>query len=265
MNPGLDQLMNLYVLLKMVPDTVEELNVSADGKSLDAEFLRFKLSEPDDHALEQALLLKEKHGGTVTVVALDAPEVDDVLYTALAKGADRAVKIPIQQAGLGTVASAKVLTDFFAASGPLPPDTLLLPGSQAIDDLEGEVAPFLAAALNVPYVGVVCGIQADQGKVTVLKEFAGGLRAEFELALPAVLGVQSAEKPPRYVPVAKVRAVMKSAQIEEADLPTPERPIRLDIERTYKPEAAGRAEMFEGAPEDMADKLVEVLAKAGVL
>ncbi len=88
--------MNLYVLLKMVPDTVEELNVSADGKSLDSEFLRFKLNDPDEHALEQALILKEKHGGQVTVVALDAPEVDDVLFTALAKGADRAVKIPDQ-------------------------------------------------------------------------------------------------------------------------------------------------------------------------
>ena len=63
--------MNLYVLLKMVPDTVEELNVAADGKSLDSEFLRFKLSEPDEHALEQALILKEKHGGKVTVVALE--------------------------------------------------------------------------------------------------------------------------------------------------------------------------------------------------
>ncbi len=90
--------MNLYVLLKMVPDTVEELNVSADGKSLDSEFLRFKLNDPDEHALEQALILKEKHGGKVTVVSLDAPEVDDVLFTALAKGADRAVKIPVNQA-----------------------------------------------------------------------------------------------------------------------------------------------------------------------
>jgi electron transfer flavoprotein beta subunit len=199
-------------------------------------------------------------------MALDAPEVDDVLFTALAKGADRAVKIPIGQAGLGTVASARVLADLFAASGPLAPDTLLLPGSQAIDDLEGEVAPFLAAALDLPYVGVVCGVKpAADGKVTVMKEFAGGLRAEFEVTLPAVLGIQSAEKPPRYVPVAKVRAVMKSATIEEADVPAPERPIRLDIERTYKPEAAGRAEMFEGAPEEVADKLVEVLAKTGVI
>jgi len=163
--------MNLYVLLKMVPDTVEELNASADGKSLDSEFLRFKLSEPDDHALEQALILKEKHGGKVTVVALDAPEVDDVLFTALAKGADRAVKIPINQAGLGTAASAQVLTGFFNAAGPLTPDTLLLPGSQAIDDLEGEVAPRLAAALNLPYLGVVCGIKpAASGRATVIKE-----------------------------------------------------------------------------------------------
>ena len=257
--------MNLFVLLKMVPDTVEELNVSADGKALDTEFLRFKLSEPDDHALEQALILKERHGGKVTIVALDAPEVDDVLFTALAKGADRAVKVPVNQAGLGTVASAKVLAEFFAASGQITPDTLLLAGSQAIDDLEGEVAPFLAAALNLSYVGVVCGVKAADGKATVLKEFAGGLRAEFEVQLPAVLGIQSAEKPPRYVPVAKVRAAMKSAKIEEADLTPPERLIHLEIDRMYKPEAAGRAQMFEGATEEVADKLVEVLAKNSVI
>jgi electron transfer flavoprotein beta subunit len=258
--------MNLYVLLKMVPDTVEELNVSADGKSLDAEFLRFKLNDPDEHALEQALLLKEKHGGRVTVITLDAPEVDEVLFTALAKGADRAVKIPISQAGLGTVAAAKVLADFFAAApGALTSDTLLLPGSYAIDDLEGELAPLLAAALNLPFIGVVCGVVVTGDKASVLKEFAGGLRARFEVPLPAVLGIQSAEKPPRYVPVAKVRAVMKSAKIEEADVTPPEKPLQLEIERTYKPEAAGHAEMLEGAPEDVADKLVEVLAKTGVI
>jgi electron transfer flavoprotein beta subunit len=258
--------MNLYVLLKMVPDTVEELNVSADGKSLDSEFLRFKLNDPDEHALEQALILKEKHGGKVTVVALDAPEVDDVLFTALAKGADRAVKIPVNQAGLGTVAAAKVLTDFFAsAAGQITPDTLVLPGSQAIDDLEGELAPFLAAALNLPYVGVVCGVTAANAQVTVIKEFAGGLRAEFEVALPAVLGIQSAEKPPRYVPVAKVRAAMKSAKIETVDLSPPDRLIQLEIERTYKPEAAGRAQILEGATEEIADKLVDVLAKNSVI
>jgi electron transfer flavoprotein beta subunit len=258
--------MNLFVLLKMVPDTVEELNVASDNRSLDAEYLRFKLDDPDEHALEQALLLKEKCGGTITVLALDAPEVDDALFTALAKGADHAVKIPVDQATLGTVATARAFAAFFSSlSSPPGADTLILPGSQAIDDLEGEVSAYLAELLKLPYVGVVCSVAPVDGKVVVLKEFSGGLRGKFEVPLPAVLGIQSAEKPPRYVPVAKVRAVMKSAKIEEAALTEPDRPIRLDIERMYKPEATGRAEMFEGAPEEVADKVVEVLAKSGVI
>lgn len=258
--------MNLIVIMKMVPDTVEELNVSADGKSLDYEFLRFKVNEPDEHALEQALILKEKHGGNVTVVALDAPEVDDVLYTALAKGADRAVKILISQAGLGTTATAKVLSDFFSSGGvSVTPDTVVMAGSYAIDDLEGELPPMLAVHLGLPYVGVVSSVTVSGGRLVVQKEFAGGLRGEFEVDLPAVLGIQSAEKPPRYIPVAKVRAVMKSAKIEEIDMASPSDAVRLEIQRSYKPEVAGRAEFFEGAPEEVAEKLVDVLAKTGVI
>lgn len=258
--------MNLYVLLKMVPDTVEELNVASDNQSLDAEFLRFKLNDPDEHALEQALLLKEKCGGTITAVALDAPEVDDVLFTALAKGADHAVKIPADQASLGTVATARAFAAYFAALPTPPgPDTLILPGSQAIDDLEGEVAAYLAELLKLPFAGVVCSVVPAAGKVTVLKEFSGGLRGRFEVPLPAVLGIQSAEKPPRYVPVAKVRAAMKSAKIETAAIAAPEAPRVLALERMYKPESTGRAEMLEGAPEEIATRLAALLAERGVL
>jgi electron transfer flavoprotein beta subunit len=257
--------MNLFVLLKMVPDTVEELNIGSDNKSLDAEFLRFKLNDPDEHALEQALLLKEKAGGKVTVVALDAPEVDDALFTALAKGADRAVKIPVDQASLGTVATAKAFAAFFASlPPPLAADTLILPGSQAIDDLEGEVAAYLAELLNLPFLGVVCGVTPADGKVVALKEFSGGLRGKFEVPLPAVLGIQSAEKPPRYVPVAKVRAAMKSAKIESANVASPDPARALAVERMYKPETTGRAEMLEGTPEDIADRIAVLLAERGL-
>ena len=92
--------MNYYVLLKMVPDTVEELELAPDGKSLDAEMVRLRVSDSDEHAVEEALLLKEKHGGSVTVAALEAPEVDDVLFTALAKGAGRAVKLAGELTGM---------------------------------------------------------------------------------------------------------------------------------------------------------------------
>ncbi|MGC8989839.1 MAG: electron transfer flavoprotein subunit beta/FixA family protein, partial [Verrucomicrobiia bacterium] len=205
-------------------------------------------------------------GGKVTVIALDAPEVDDVLYTALAKGADRAVKIPLNQAELGSAATAKVLGAFFSSAGePITAETLILTGSQAIDDLEGELSALLAESLNLPYLGVVCGVEPAEGKVIARKEFAGGVRGEFEMALPAILGIQSAEKPPRYVPVAKVRAVMKSAQIETADIAVPEKAKVLDVEKMYKPEVAGHAEMLEGSPEEIANRVAEILAERGII
>ena len=258
--------MNLFVLLKMVPDTVEELNVAPDSPALDAEFLRFKLSDPGEQALEQALLLKEKHGGTVTVVALDAPEVDEVLFTALAKGATRAVKIGGDWSRLQSFAAGQILAAFLKAAGSaLSADALVLLRSQAIDDLEGEIGPYLADELGVPYAGVVTGVTVTGNSMSIIKEFAGGLRGEFTLPLPAVLGIQSAEKPPRYVPIAKVRAALKSAKIETVDVAPPARLARFALERMYKPEAGGRAQMLEGSPEAVADKLVEVLAQQNLI
>ncbi len=258
--------MNCFVLLKMVPDTVEELAVAADNKSLDTEWLRFKLSDPDEHALEQALLLREKHGGTVAVVAFEAPEVDDVLYTALAKGANRAVKLVGDVNPVGSYVAAQISAAHLAAGGtPLPPDALVLVGSQAIDDWEGEIGPYLADQLGMPYVGVVTGVAVEGERLMVVKEFAGGLRGEFELPLPAVLGIQSAEKPPRYVPIAKVRSVMKSARIETEEAAAAEGGGQLGVDRMYKPEAAGRAEMWEGAADEVADRIVGVLAKQNLI
>jgi electron transfer flavoprotein beta subunit len=249
----------------MVPDTVEELEVAADEKSLDQDIVRLKLADSDEHALEEAILLKERHGGSVTVVAFDAPEVDDVLFTALAKGANRAVKITGDWANLQSKGAAAVMARFLAPEGSLPSDALVMLRSQAIDDLEGEVGSYLAELLKVPYVGIVTSIIPDTRGFTVTKEFAGGLRGEFSVPLPAILGIQSAEKPPRYVPIAKVRAAQKSARIETVEMGPPDGAASVRVERLYKPEAAGRAQMLDGSPEDVADKIVEILAKESLI
>jgi electron transfer flavoprotein beta subunit len=256
--------MNQFVLLKTVPDTVEELSVAADGKSLDPEWLRFKLSDSDEHALEQALLLKERHGGTVTVVALDAPEVEEALFQALAKGADRAVKLTGELDEVRSLAAARLFAEFLKSAGATGGDALVLLRSQAIDDLEGEIAPFLADLLGLPYLGVVVAVAPGDGGLTVTKEFAGGMRGEFSLPLPAVLGIQAAEKPPRYVPIAKVRAAMKSSTLETLDV-SPGEAARFPVEKMYKPEAAGRAEMIEGTPDEVAARIVDLLANQSLL
>lgn len=257
--------MNYFVLLKMVPDTVEELEIAPNGKSLDQELIRPKLADSDEHAIEQALLLKEKTGGSVTVVALEAPEIDDALFAALAKGVNRAVKLTGDWADLQSLAAARVLAKFLAPEGKLPADSLVMLRSQAIDDLEGEVGPCLAELLGVPFVGVVTGVIPEGGSVKVLKEFAGGLRGEFTVPLPCVLGIQSAEKPPRYVPIAKVRMMQKSAKIETVAAEPPAQLAAYQVERMYKPEAAGRAQMLEGSAEEVADKIVEVLTQNSLI
>lgn len=252
--------MNLVTLIKLVPDTVEELSVSSDQKSLDPEWLRYKLSDPDEHALEQALLLKEKYGGTVKVVALEAPEEEEVLFSALAKGADAAVQLTGDFSQLHSFGAAQLLAEYLRPPGAtLPPDTVILLRSQSIDDLDGEIGPFIADLLGIPYVGVVTGILPKGEEAVVTKEFSGGVRGQFTVTLPAVLGIQSAERPPRYVPIAKLRNVMKTAKIQRIEAPSLGCSARLSIERMYKPEKAGHAQMLEGGPEEVSAKIVEVL------
>lgn len=258
--------MKIVVLLKMVPDVVEELEVGSDGKSLNADFLRMILSERDSHALEEGILLKERHGGTLTVVAPEAPEVDDALYTALAKGADRAVKIPLRPSQSSRAVAAVLGKALPAVPGLLPAD-LILTGCQAIDDLDGMTAPLLAHDWKLPYLGLVTGISVNTGNMSarLTKEYSGGTHGEFEVPLPAVLGVQAAQSPPRYVPVAKVRAAMKTQKIETAEPQDGTTVPTVEILSLAKPEAAGHAEMLEGSPHQVAEKICQVLADHGVM
>lgn len=260
--------MHILVLLKMVPDVVEDLQIASDGRTLDLDYLRMILSESDDHALEQALLLKERHRGTLTVLALDAPEVDDALFTAAAKGADRVLKVVGMDTGLTTREAARVLCQVILDRPGVMPVDLILTGVQAIDDLDGLIAPLVADELHMPYLGIVTRIGLDPSGQTAhaIKEFRAGVRGEFEIKLPAVLGIQAAEKPPRYVPVAKVRAAMKTIKIECAQVPTladggwPAVSV-LEMKRN---EPAGHAEMLEGAPEQVSARLCGILTERGV-
>lgn len=256
--------MKILVLMRMVPDIVEELDIAPDGTSLDLEFLRLIVSERDDHALEQALILKDRHEAEVIVLALEAPEVDDVLYTALAKGADRVIKVDAGETA-GTRAAAAVLAATLPGIDGLLPADLILTGSQAIDDLDGVTAPLLAAVLDRPYLGLVNRIEVDGGTALVAKEYSGGVAGEFEVDLPVVLGVQGAEKPPRYVPIAKVRAAMSDGEIETVAGAAADSAETVAVMAMAPPETAGRAEMIEGSVDDVAARLAEIMADRGLV
>ena len=254
--------MNIVVPVRLVPDLVEELEIDESGTALDTTWLRLIINEFDDHAIEQAILLKEGSGGQVMIVAPDTEGIDDLLYAAAAKGADRLIKLAgAFEEGVNNHALARVLATTVT---PLQPD-LVLTGVQGHNDLDGPVGPLLAAYLNMPYVGYVAGVTVSDGKAIVRKEYPGGLIAEMEVTLPAVLGIQAAAEPPRYVAISKIRQVMKSAAIEEqdaAELDTSGGPV---VSRLFQPEVGERATMIEGDEEEIAAKLIEIFKEAGVL
>lgn len=253
--------MNIIVLAKLVPDLVEELTIDDSGAALDLTFARWIINEFDDHAIEQGILLKERHGGTVTVLAPDLDGADDVLFTAAAKGADRLIKLRGDFITANNHALARVVATAVKELGA----DLILTGVQAHNDLDGSVGPMLAECLGMPYVGYISGVLVSDGKSLVRKEYPGGLLAEMEVTNPTVLGIQAAEQPPRYVAVSKVRQAMKTSSIEEQDAANLDPCGGPSVGRMFQPEATSQAEMIEGSPEEIADKLVNLFKELGVL
>ena len=254
--------MKIVVPVKLVPDLVEELAIDASGTGLDASWLRLIISEFDDHAIEQAILTKEAGGGQVVVLAPDIEGIDDVLYTAAAKGADRLIKLS-GELGIDTNnhALARALGSAIRA---LQPD-LVLTGVQAHNDLDGSLGPLLAESLGMTYLGCVAGVSVSDGKALARKEYPGGLIAEMEVKLPAVLGIQAAEKAPRYVAVSKVRQAMQSTSIDSQPAEGLDPSGSLKVVRMYQPEPAQRAVMIAGDIEAVAARFVDVFRESGVL
>lgn len=253
--------MKIMVVIKLVPDLVEELNINPDGLSLDTQWMRVIINEFDDHALEQAIILKEKNTAEVIVLALGSEGADEVLFTAIAKGADRGIRLNGNFSSANNHALAKGLAPVISS---LQPD-LVLTGVQANNDLDGPIGPELAACLNMPFIGYVSSVKLVDRSVQVHKEYPGGVVSEMVVNTPAVLGIQASEQPPRYVAVSKVRQVMKMATLEEQSLQTAENNGCFSVVKFSQPEASGHAKMLTGDVDQVADQLIGVFKELGVL
>lgn len=262
--------MNIIVAIKHIPSLTDELPTNKAGTNLNFDDVDFVLNEFDEQAIEQAVLLKEANGGTVTVIGIDPiEELDGVLHTALAKGADRAAKITGLEPGLDSHTHARLLA---ARIREMSPD-LVLTGVQAADDVDGQIGPMLAAFLDMPYLGVVNqvsvtlnpGVQVADGKAKVVKEYSGGVMAEFEVALPVVVGVQAAAQPPRYAPISKIRQMAQTAKITEYEVDDPGPAGGTALRKISKPVSAGHAEMLEGDAKTVGKKIIAIIEAKGLL
>jgi electron transfer flavoprotein beta subunit len=253
----------IVVPIRAVPDLVEEIELTPDETGIDREFLTFVVSEWDAQALEEALLVKDASGAQVVAVGLAGdPDIDQALYTALAKGADSAVKLTGGADGsVLTGDRAALLAGYLAAE----PADLVITGVQAADDIDGQLPPTLAAHLGQPHVSVVVGVEVADGGVTVRQEFAGGRVHELAIGLPAVIGVQAARQAPRYAPITRIRQAMQAGGLREvAAGPAAAAPAPV-VRRMFRPEQASHAHMLTGSADDVAGAIADLLRGRGLV
>lgn len=197
--------MNIVVLLKQTPDTESVIRIAGDGKSIVTNDLKWIINPYDEFAVEAALRLKEKHGGTVTIVSWGPQRVVESIRTALAMGADSGVLVDDDALeGSDSLGVARVLA---AAAQELAPDIILC-GSRAVDYDEAQRGPMVAELLGWPHLALGVAIDSDGAKVSIDRPIEGG-KVSVEADLPAVvtLGGSHAVWNPRY---ASLPGIMKA-------------------------------------------------------
>jgi electron transfer flavoprotein beta subunit len=254
--------MDIVVPMQQTVDLVEELELNDAGTDVEREYLKFVANEWDEQALEEALLLKEAAGGTVTVVGIDETDVDGTLFAALAKGADRAVKLSGDfEEGVSSHRRAAILAAWLGNES----FDLVLVGVQSPEDLDGQTGVILANLLDVAHVSVAIGVEPHDGGVKVSQEFGGGVVHELALSGRGVVGIQAARQSPRYVSISRVRAAMKEGGLEEVDAPDVDAPTGTVVRRLYAPESTSHAEMLEGGADEVAARIMEIVRERGLV
>jgi electron transfer flavoprotein beta subunit len=210
--------MNILVCMKQVPDTESKIKINPEGTGIETEGIKYVMNPFDEYAVEEALKLKEKFGGTVTIVCMGPQRATEAIRTALAMGADDAIHLndPAFE-GSDSLAAAKILA---GAIKDLKYD-LILAGKQAVDFDCSQVFACLAEILDLPYASVVTGLEVaeDMKSATVKRETEGGIQEIIEIRLPAVIAAQKGLNEPRY---ASLPGIMKAKKkpIKEINLAT---------------------------------------------
>ena len=254
--------MQIAVAVRLMPKAGDELEVDPSGTDIDREYVDMSITDFDDQALEEAVLIKEATGATVTAVGLQADGIEDALRVAYARGADRVV---IVNAGeIDPYDSRTAALAFAEAFRALAPD-LVLVGVQTPSDVFGQTAPVVADALGWPQANVIVGVTLADGTARVVQEYAGGRLAVLGLQLPAVVGVQSASAPPRYVSMSRLRQAMTEASAETLDVSVQAPSGTPKLVVLSRPEPMDHATMLEGDAEQLAAQIVAVLHEQGAL
>ncbi len=262
--------MEILVCVKRVPDTSEnEIELNREGNDIERDDLVYSVNEWDNYAVEEAIQIVDKVGGSVTVVTVGDEEDEEVLRREMAMGANNGLLLADDAfpgsdgRGIATILKAAVEKGNY---------DLILTGALA-DGGEAQIGGMLAAMLDVPFASVVNSIAVlDGNKLKVGREIEGGNQEMSEIELPCVLSIQTGINEPRYV---GIRGIRKVASVEIPSMGAVDlglaasavgsagaRVRRMDY---FVPELGDGAEMLEGSTDEIIEKLIEMLKAKGGL
>jgi electron transfer flavoprotein beta subunit len=243
------------VCIKQVP--AKDAPLSIAGNWIKESDIGFEMNEPDSYALEEALRLKEKHGGEVVAISMGPERVKQTIKEALAKGADRGIHISDDQfAQLDPLSSARMLGEALRKENA----DLILTGLQSDDHGFGQTGVLVATLLDLPHATIIMQIEVQEKKMRLKRELEAGWFQHIECPLPAVLSIQSGINKVRY---ATLKGIMAAKKKEITSITRGSLGVKSDatqkIEKIYVPTKTKRTEFLTGTPAEMATKLVEKL------
>jgi electron transfer flavoprotein beta subunit len=259
----------ILVCARRVPDTSEnEIELSAAGNNIERDELVYSVNEADNYAVEEALQIRDRVGGNVTVVTVDNEEGEEILRRQLAMGANQSVLLSDERfegsdgKGIATILKAFVDKGHY---------DLILTGVQA-DDGAAQVGGMLAAMLDYPFASLVNSITVQDGKLKVSREIEGGNREINEIDLPCVLSIQTGINEPRYVGMRGIRQVASVTipTLGTSDLGVSHSAVGKSAAKVkrvdyFVPGLSKGAEILKGSREENAQKILELVAAKGGL
>ena len=253
--------MRILVSVKRVPAPGARINLTPDEKSIDARHLSFTVSPHEECAVEEAIRLKEKHGGTVTVMTLGPADAEEQLRYAMSVGADEAVLLSTDGNDWDPQATAIALTDRINEIEGNGVFDLILFGNESADSGGYQVGIRVAHALGRPVISGIKGLEVGDGTVTARRETGSGFEV-YRLSLPAVIAVKEGINLPRY-PTLPGRLKAKKAEVMTS--PASASPGGLIMNRLFTPPEQKTVTNILGRGPEAAPAVVDLLEELGLM
>jgi len=246
--------MKIAVCIKQVPTREWQPRLTDDKTWIREQDVSYEMNEPDAYALEEALRLREKHGGEVVVCCAGPARVQQVIREALARGADRAIHVEDDRLA---AADAFVTADALAIAMAEEKFDLVLTGLQSDDLGQAQTGVILAERLGTPHSTIIMEVQVDGAALRVKRELEGGWFQWITMPLPAVLTIQSGINQLRYATLKGIMAAKKK-EIRKVAMPGNLTPTQQIVSLAV-PTRAKKTHLIDGSAGESAKELVRLL------